>query len=287
VTAEAASTVATVLEEATRRLRDAHVPDPRREAVALLAMALGTDRGGVAARKPDFLAARDAARFAELVASRALRKPLQHLAGRAEFHGLEFAVSSDVLIPRPETEHLVQGVLDAGLAEAAQVADLGTGSGCIAVALALARSSWRLVAVDVSTDALRVATRNAATHGVADRVRFVSRDFATVTDDECGVYDAVVSNPPYVPEDEWQGLQPEVRDYEPRIALVPGPTGNEAYEAVVRAAAAMLRSGGLLALELGWKSEEAVRAIVARAGFCEITVSPDLQGIPRVLTARR
>jgi len=287
VTAEAAPTVAAILEDATRRLREAHVPDPRREAVALLAMALGTDRGGVAARKPDPVAARDAARFAELVASRALRKPLQHLVGRAEFRGLEFDVSPDVLIPRPETEDLVQAVLDAGLEDGARVADLGTGSGCIAVTLAVARPSWQLVAVDLSADALRVAARNATTHGVADRVRFVSRDFATFREDERGVYDAVVSNPPYVPEDEWQGLQPEVRDHEPRIALVPGSTGNEAYEAVVRAAIDMLRSGGLLALELGWKSEEAVRAIVAAEGFQQIATTPDLQGIPRVLTARR
>lgn len=287
MTAEAALTVAAILEDATRRLREAHVPDPRREAVALLAVALGTDRGGVAARKPDAVAPDDAARFAEMISARTLRKPLQHLAGRAEFRGLEFEVSPDVLIPRPETEDLVQAVLDAGLQDGARVADLGTGSGCIAVALAVARSSWQLVAVDLSTDALRVATRNATTHGVADRVRFVSRDFGTVPGDERGVYDAVVSNPPYVPEDEWQGLQPEVRNYEPRIALVPGPTGNEAYEVVVHAAKDMLRSGGLLALELGWKSEEAVRALVLRDGFHAITVSPDLQGIPRVLTATR
>ena len=115
----------------------------------------------------------------------------------------------------------------------------------------------------------------------------IARDFATVPDDACGIYDAVVSNPPYVAQEEWSGLQPEVRDHEPRIALVPGPTGNEAYEAVVRAAGEMLQPAGLLALELGWKSEAAVREIVLRSGFREIAVSTDVQGIPRVLTARR
>ncbi len=287
MTAEAAPTVATILEEAARRLREAGVPDPRREAASILAFVLGTDRGGVVARKPDSVATGSAARFAELIALRALRTPLQHLEGRAEFRGLEFEVNADVLIPRPETEELVQAVLDAGLPEAARVADLGTGSGCIAIALAVRRPAWRLHAVDLSAAALRVAKRNAAKHGVAERVAFVECDFATVPDDGRGLYDAVVSNPPYIPEEEWRGLEPEVRDHEPKGALVPGPMGNEAYAALVRAAAIMLRPGGLLALELGWKSSDAVRSMVASSGFNDIGVQPDLQGIPRVLTARR
>lgn len=287
MSSEAALTVAAVLEVATRRLSEARVPDPRREAATLLALVLGTDRGGILARKPDLVATENVARFEELIAARASRIPLQHLEGRAEFRGLVFEVTPDVLIPRPETEDLVQAVLDAGLKDGARVADLGTGSGCIAVALAIHRPTWRLVAVELSAEALRVATRNAATHGVAHRVSFAARDFATVPDDERGTYDAVVSNPPYVPENEWEKLQAEVRDHEPRLALVPGPTGNEAYEAVARAASEMLRPGGLLALELGWRSEEAVRGIVARDGFREIFVRPDVQGIPRVLTATR
>jgi release factor glutamine methyltransferase len=287
VSERAAPTVAEVLAEATRRLRDAGVPDPGRDAATLLALALGTDRGGVAARKPDPMTPEAALRFDEMLASRAVRKPLQHILGTAEFRGLEFEVTSDVLIPRPETEDLVQAVLDAGLADDARVVDLGTGSGCIAVALAMERRSWRVSAVDLSAEALRVVERNAAKHGVAGRVLPVERDFGAVPDPERGAYDAVVSNPPYVPEAEWRGLQVEVRDHEPRVALVPGPTGNEGYEAVVLAAGALLRPGGLLALELGWKSEEAVRAIAAAAGFREVSVRVDLQGIPRILTARK
>jgi release factor glutamine methyltransferase len=287
VSERAAPTVAAVLAEATRRLRDAGVPDPGRDAATLLAVALGTDRGGVAARRPDTMTPEAARRFDELLASRAVRKPLQQILGTAEFRGLEFEVTRDVLIPRPETEDLVQAVLDAGLAEDARVVDLGTGSGCIAVTLAVERPSWRVTAVDRSAGALRVVARNAATHGVGGRVRPVERDFGAVPDEERGVYDAVVSNPPYVPEAEWRGLQAEVRDHEPRIALVPGPTGNEGYEAVVLAAGSLLRPGGLLALELGWKSEDAVRAIGAGAGFREVSVRADLQGIPRVLTARK
>jgi release factor glutamine methyltransferase len=287
VSRKAAPTVASVLEEATGRLQVAGVPDPRREAAALLAIVLGTDRGGVVARKPDSLPGATAARFEELVAARAHRRPLQYLEGRAEFRGLEFALTPEVLIPRPETEELVQAVLDAGLPDAARVADLGTGSGCIAVSLAVEQPAWQVVAVDLSAGAARIAARNAASHGVASRVTIAERDFAVVPGDECGIYDAVVSNPPYVPEEEWEGLQPEVRDYEPRLALVPGPTGNEAYEVVTRAAVEMLRPGGLLALELGWKSESAVRRIVERAGFWAIATRPDLQGIARVLTATR
>ena len=287
MTREAAPTVASLLEEATRRLRDAGVPDPRRDAGSLLALALRTDRGGVMARRPDPVAPGDAARFEALIGARSLRKPLQHLEGRAEFRGLDFEVTPAVLIPRPETEDLVQAVLDAGLPEAARVADLGTGSGCVAVALAVERSAWELVAVDVSAEALRVAARNAERHGVAARVRGIERDFAEVRDGERGRFDAVASNPPYVPEAEWARLQPEVRDHEPRLALVPGATGNEAYAVVVRAAGQLLRPGGLLALELGWRSEEAVRALVSASGFREIAVRADLQGIPRVLTARR
>jgi release factor glutamine methyltransferase len=287
VTETAGRTVADLLDEAQRRLRVAQVPDPRREAFALLALVLGTDRGGVVASKPDTADDGAAQRLAELLDARERRVPLQHLAGVSEFRGLEFEVCPDVLIPRPETEGLVDAVLDAGLPASAHLADLGTGSGCIAVALAVERPSWRVAAVDASCEALRVASRNVDKHGVADRVTLIERDFGRVPDGERGRFDAVVSNPPYVPEEEWRGLQPEVRDNEPRIALVPGPTGNEGYEAVAKAAGQMLRPGGLLALELGWKSEEAVRAIVLRDGFRDIVVSADLQGIPRVLTARR
>ena len=279
--------VAAMLDEATQRLREAGIPDPRREASTLLAAVLATDRGGLVARKPDPLSRVDAARFDELVGRRARRTPLQHILGIAEFRGLEFEVTPDVLIPRPETEDLVQAVLDAGLPETARVADLGTGSGCIAVSLAVEQPDWRVLAIDLSAVALEVAARNAVKHGVSDRIDFVESDFAALAASGTPRFDAVASNPPYVTDEEWRELEPEVRDHEPRNALVPGLTGNEAYAVVVRAAAAMLRPGGLLALELGWKSKTAVHEIVSAAGFRKIAVQPDAQGIPRVLTARK
>jgi release factor glutamine methyltransferase len=286
LTPGAAPTVANALDEATRRLHDACVPDARRDAATLMALVLETDRGGVMARRSDPLGDDAATRYRELIAARCRRSPLQHLEGLATFRGLEFEVGPDVLIPRPETEDLVQAVLDAGFRTDARVADLGTGSGCIAVSLAVERSAWRVVALDISGPALRTAGRNVSKHGVESRVSTIERDFAIVPDEERGRYDAVVSNPPYVADAEWEGLQPEVRDHEPRIALVSGTTGTEAYESVTRAASAMVRPGGLLALELGWKSEAAVRTIVAEAGFTAIATRPDLQGIVRVLTAR-
>jgi release factor glutamine methyltransferase len=286
VTVPAGRTVGHLLDEATRRLTAAHVPEARREAVALLALALATDRGGVIARRPDAVDDRAAARVDDLVAARERRVPLQHLTRTAEFRGLDFTVGPDVLIPRPETEQLVEAVLDLPLGETALVADLGTGSGCIAVALAVARPAWRILAVDRSERALAVAGGNAVRHRVAGRIELRARDFGELTEEGRAVFDAVVSNPPYVAEEEWPGLQLEVRDHEPRMALVAGPTGLEAYDAIARAARGLLAPGGWLALELGWKSERGVRGLLSRHGFAEIEVRPDVQGIPRVLTAR-
>jgi len=286
VSAPAGTTVGQLLDEAKRRLAAAHVPDPGREATALVALALATDRGGVLVRKPDAADERAVVRLEALLAARERRVPLQHLTGTTEFCGLELAVGPDALIPRPETEDLVLRVLELPLPEAALVADLGTGSGAIAIALSVARPAWRLRAVDLSLRALGIAAANAARHGVGDRVSFLHRDFGEVPAGERASCHAVASNPPYVAEHEWEGLQAEVRDHEPRLALVPGPTGEEAYASVARAAGALLVPGGWLAFELGWKSEAAVRSIVEDAGFVEIEVRPDLGGIPRVLSAR-
>src|SRR5262249_39793682 len=152
-----------------------------------------------------------------------------------DFRGLDLVVDEHVLIPRPETEGLVDAVLEEALPERARIADLGTGSGCVAVALAVARPGFRIDAVDLSPEALAVAERNAARHGVAGRVRTIAGDFTRSVPSGAAAYDAVVSNPPYVPEDEWRSLQEEVRAHEPKLALVPGPTGHEAYAAVVAA----------------------------------------------------
>ncbi|HZN55738.1 MAG TPA: peptide chain release factor N(5)-glutamine methyltransferase [Candidatus Polarisedimenticolaceae bacterium] len=285
MTDPAGLTVGAILERSTRALVEAGVSAPRADALAIASHVLGVDRGGVIARLPDPVPPALARRLGDLIDARARRQPLQQILGRVEFHGLTLAVDAAVLIPRPETEELVDAVLAEPLPERARVADWGTGSGCIAIALAVARPSWSLIAVDVSPAALEVAARNARERGVADRIRLVAADFRVPHATE--PLDGIVSNPPYVAEEEWRALAPEVRDHEPKLALVSGPRGDEAYAALLPRAFAGLAPGGLLALELGWTSEAAVRTLAAASGFREIGVRPDLQGIPRILTARR
>ena len=276
-----------LLREATARLRGAGVSEPRAEAELLLGWALGVGRAGLIARTRDAVPGDVMDRFEALLARRCAREPFQHLTRRQEFRGLPFQVGPQVLIPRPETEDVVQAVLDLGLPPDARVADLGTGSGCIAITLAVERPAWSLAALDVSAPALALARRNADCLGVADRIEFRLGTMTVPADAWAERFDAVVSNPPYVAESAFASLEPEVRDHEPKIALVPGPTGVEMYRALAPAAFRMLRPGGALVVELGHDCEDGAREACAAAGFEIVEVRPDLQGIPRVLVARR
>ncbi len=275
------------LEAAADRLARAGVPQARREAELLLGWVLGTDRGGVIARKPDPLDAAVAEKLAAAVFRRERREPPQYLTGEQEFHGLSFLVDHRVLVPRPETEGVVDAVLGLALPEAACVADLGTGSGCIAVSLARSRPDLRLFALDVSSDALEVARANAARLEVVGKIQFVHADLSRPPDTWRGAMHAVACNPPYVSEDEWDHLAPEVHDHEPRVALVPGPSGLEAYPTVAASAFRLLRPRGSLVVELGFGREEGARRAAVTAGFGSIRVLPDLRGIPRVLVAQK
>lgn len=285
--AGAETTLGQALQTATRRLRRAGTPEARLEAELLMARVLDTDRGGVLARREDELSPEDAQRFDEYVERRERREPFQHIAGVQEFHGLEFRVDRRVLVPRPETEGLVDAVLELDLPNKSRVADLGTGSGCIAVTLAVKRRDLELYALDSSADALELAQENAFRHEVDDRIEFVRGDLQDSPEDWQGKMDAVVSNPPYVSEGDWQGLAPEVRDYDPREALVSGPTGLEAYGPLVRSASGLLRPEGSLVIELGWGQADRVRELVGEAGFRITEVRPDLRSIPRVLVAEK
>ncbi len=253
-----------------------------------MAWALGTDRGGVAARLRDPLGDDTSARYERFLEARERRVPFQHVTGFQEFRGLPIAVDPRVLVPRPETEEVVEAALGF-LPEDAEgpVADLGTGSGCIAVALAVERPRLRVLALDRSPEAVEVARGNAARHGVSDRIELVVGDFAAPPPSWRSRAAVVVSNPPYVSRAEWEALEPEVRDHEPRAALVPGETGHEAYAALAPAAFDLLAPGGVLVLELGWKSAAAAEESVARSGFRGIEIRPDLAGIARILVARR
>ena len=271
------------LREAAERLAAAGVGDPRAEAQRLLAWVLHTDRGGVLVRRREPLPAAQGAAFSSLVERRCSREPAAYVTGTELFCGLELAVDRRVLVPRPETEDLVAAVLALPPAQGARVVDLGTGSGCIAIALGHARPDLRLMALDRSAPALEVARENADRHGVS--LELARGDFADPP--RHWRADVVVSNPPYVAEAEWAALEPEVRDHEPRAALVPGPTGLEAYAQLVPAARRLLAGGGFLALELGWHSAGPVVDLVRAAGFVRTRVLPDLAGIARVLIAHR
>ncbi|HEX5045042.1 MAG TPA: peptide chain release factor N(5)-glutamine methyltransferase [Candidatus Polarisedimenticolaceae bacterium] len=276
--------VSAALQEAVARLEAAGIERPRDEALRLLALALKTDRGGVLARRPDPLPGEAEERLAGLLRRREAREPWQYLTGEAEFHGLTLAVDRRVLIPRPETEEVVDAVLGLGVPPGGRLADLGTGSGCIALAVKAARPDLTVLALERSRDALAVARANARRIGL--EVTFREGDFAEPPQDWTGSLDAVVANPPYVAEGEWGCLAPEVRDHEPRAALVPGETGLEAYRVLLPAAFRLLVPGGALVLELGWRSAAPVSALALAAGFREVAVRDDLRGVPRILVGR-
>ncbi len=275
-------TIGAALRQAAVRLADAGVDDVDREAVWLLAHVLGTSAGAVRLRAHEPLPAESREAFAALVERRARREPLQYILGTEEFMGMTFKVTPDVLIPRLDTEVLVREAA-ARLHGRVRVADIGTGSGAIAVALARLLPEATVVAVDISPDALAVARENAAANGVADRVEFRSGDLLEPLQGER--FDAVLSNPPYIGEEELTGLMPEVRCYEPRLALTPGADGLLMYRRLCEGAPAVLKPGGFLAVEVGAGQADRVRAIFAQRGYT-VAVFSDTAGIQRVVLGR-
>jgi release factor glutamine methyltransferase len=285
-----AVTFAEALREASAALRVAGLAEPRREAGSLLTHATGRDRAFLITHADDTLTAAELAGFREAVARRASGEPFQYIAGRQEFYGLDFEVTPDVLIPRPETELLVETALGllAG-AEAPLVCDVGTGSGCVAVALLRERADARCLALDVSEAALAVAARNAERHGVAGRLRLLVSDCFDAlgaAGGEGARFDLVASNPPYVAEDALAGLQREVREHEPRAALTPGGDGLAVIRRLVADAPRHLKPGGHLVFEIGFDQHERVAALVDPAVWAPLGVRRDLQGIPRAVALR-
>jgi release factor glutamine methyltransferase len=285
------------LKSAMGRLREANVPSYSLAAELLLMHTLGRDRAWLYSHPEEWLEAGAAGRYFELVARRATGTPTQYLTGKQEFWGLEFEVTPAVLIPRPETEHVVEVALERvgqnKRSEPMRIADVGTGSGCLAVALARELPDAKIFATDISAAALEVARRNAARHGVAGRIEFIECNlldaFLTEWPDSGGAqFDLIVSNPPYVARREAAALQREVREHEPETALFPGESGVELYDPLVRQAGKLLGSGGILVLELGYDALDPVsRLLDAAHGWNRVSATQDLAGIPRVIAAER
>lgn len=250
---------------------------PRLTAEVLLCHALGCERSYLVGHSDDRLSELAWIHYGRYLHQRLQGKPTQYITQKQEFYGRDFRVGPAVLIPRPETEHVVERVL--ALKPAGLVADVGCGSGAIGITLALELGRPVLL-TDISFDALRVAQGNA--RALAAPVRFLEADLTQPL--AAASLDLLVSNPPYIPLTDAESLQREVRDYEPHLALFGGPFGHDAYARLIADAARVLRPGGWLVLELGFGSETAVRQMVA--GWSGVQVDPDLAGIPRVLSAR-
>jgi release factor glutamine methyltransferase len=300
------------IEEALRwadgELADTGVDAARREAQRLLAWAIGCRREDLLREPTRPLAAEAQRRFEDGVARRKTRVPLPYITGVQWFYGREFRVNAAVLIPRPETELLISNTLAsiAGLTEPA-IADIGTGSGCVAITIACERPDARVWATDISSDALDIARDNASRLGVSDRITFLHGDLLQplfdimpplLSKERVGVrygdssFDAVVSNPPYVASADVPGLQPEVREYEPRISLVgldgaAGVDGTALYPKIFAQAALALKPGGWMLVEIGQGQADAVTAAAAEAGYADIAQTTDLAAIPRVIRARK
>lgn len=280
------ATVGSALRDAEESLETAGIEGARLEATLLLGHVLGHSRAQLLAALSDPLTDEQAADFSQLTARRADREPLQYLRGRAPFLDFELEVHPGVFIPRPETEGLVERALELWNPTDGWAVDVGTGSGAIAIGLARGKPEGRVLAVDHSPIALKAAAHNADRLGVHNRIAFGRGNFLRALDlsgDDIGI---IVSNPPYAADDD--EVDPEVRHHEPRKAWASGPTGMEAYERIIPEAAALLRPGRSLVLELGYGQEASVRSLIwTSRDWEEPHVEPDYQAIPRVLAVAR
>jgi len=275
------------LKEGEAQLRHGPHPDKaRRDAEFLLLHMAGCERPAMLTKRDEMLPAGEAIAYEALLKRRAAGEPIQYILGKAEFYGLPFHVTPDVLIPRPETEHLVEKVVELlPLFSRPRVIDVGTGSGAIAIALAHEGPSAAITSIDVSRSALELARGNAALNGFADRIRFLQGDLLGPVADER--FDIVASNPPYVPEGDRASLAVEVREHEPAVALFAGEDGLDVIRRLVAEAFAGLAPGGWLTMEFGYGQWPAVSELMSEGGFEPIEFVPDLQGIPRVAVGRR
>jgi release factor glutamine methyltransferase len=302
----------TALRDGIAQLERERVPSAALAAELLLMHTLGRDRAWMYAHPEQELDARAREQYFSLIARRASGVPTQHLTGHQEFWGLDFEVTPDVLIPRPETEHVIEVALERlGVRSEAgsprrndefRIADVGTGSGCIAIALARELPAAQIIATDISAAALKVARRNTARHGVASRIDFIecnlmdallhqspvtSHASPTLSAGQSPQLDLIASNPPYIGRLELAALPREVREHEPAVALFGGETGTEIYAPLIAQATLLLKPGGILVLELGHNSAEHVSHLLGAPAWTSVALTNDLAGISRVASARR
>ncbi|NTU53958.1 MAG: peptide chain release factor N(5)-glutamine methyltransferase [Chlorobiaceae bacterium] len=290
MTEERVWSVVELLKTTTAFFVEKKIDEPRLSAELLLGRVLGLQRLQLYLDHERSVMPAELAAFRAACRERMQGRPVQYIAGEAFFYGYRFFVDERVLIPRPETElvleHAMERLASSGLesAKTPSILDIGTGSGCIAITLALRLPGAQVTAADLSADALEVARRNAEEHGVADRIRFVEADALDTSfpGKVGGPFDLVISNPPYIPEAEWATLQEEVRRYEPRLALV-APEGFEYYRSIVSMSPALLSKGGVLCFELHADGAAGVRSLLG-SGFIDVQVTQDYGRLDRALS---
>lgn len=276
--------LADALARAVSRLVQADVENPRLDAELLLAEACGLSRAGLMARRAP-LTGVEAERLSAMLTRRSRREPLAYIVGRKEFFSIDFEVSPAVLVPRPDTEILVEGVLEVLRGrQAGSIIDIGTGSGAVAIAIAVhAQQVNRIVATDISASALCVARRNASAHRCADRISFVEADLFVPGAER---FDLIVSNPPYIEHSVVEDLATEIAAFEPRVALDGGADGLDFYRRIADAAGDRLVADGVVMVEVGAGQAAAVSEIFRRSGLREISLLKDIAGVDRVVRAR-
>ena len=289
------TSIAEAILQGAEKLRKAGVSEARREAGSLVAHVLDRDRSFILSHADDLIGLEQLQQFRDSLERRAQGEPLQYITGHQEFFGLDFEVTNDVLIPRPETELLIETALKltAGRKAPPFICDVGTGSGCVAITLLHELREVpgaRAVAIDISPAALAVAKRNAARHSVNEQLDFVISDCFTSLDPQNpnqSFFDLIVSNPPYVDERALADLQKEVRDYEPRSALAGGPDGLMIVRRLLLEAGDFLKTGGHFLFEIGFDQSGTVEQLIDRAKWKLLDIHNDLQGIPRTVVLQK
>jgi release factor glutamine methyltransferase len=280
--------IAEAITEAAQLLKNSGVPDPRRDAASLLSFTVERDRTFLISHSDHLLSEAELESFRDRVDRRSHGEPLQYITGQQDFYGRVFRVSPAVLIPRPETELLVEAALElVGEGDAARICDVGTGSGCIAITLACERVNARGIALDISASALEIAKHNAVAMKVDKRLKFLLSDCFDALAKADELFDLIVSNPPYVAAGVVSGLQREVKDHEPMVALTPGANGLSVIKRLIDEAPGFLRKDGHLLLEIGFDQGEAVQGLVDSRQWQLVDIRPDLQGIPRIVILRK